>query len=235
MKPLSPAATSAFCSLAFVLAATAAQAQAVCGNGTVEAPEICDDGNSLDGDCCTSTCGMPTGCQSPGKSQLIVKDLGDNREDKIMWKWERGTIDIADFGHPLTTTNMPACVWDDGVLVQDMFIQAAEDCIIRPCWRVATKPGGEPRGYKYDNKKTNDDGVRRLLIDVGRKPGKARHNLRGQGIKLEFPGAVSPDQYFNQTQDVTLQLINDDSVCWESVYTDHKANKFKRFKAVIVP
>jgi cysteine-rich repeat protein len=31
-------------------------AQAVCGNGTVEAGEQCDDGNTQDGDCCSSTC-----------------------------------------------------------------------------------------------------------------------------------------------------------------------------------
>jgi len=29
-----------------------------CGNGIVELPEVCDDGNLLDGDCCSSACGL---------------------------------------------------------------------------------------------------------------------------------------------------------------------------------
>jgi cysteine-rich repeat protein len=34
---------------------------AVCGNGTTEAPEVCDDGNLVDGDGCDSNC-TPTAC-----------------------------------------------------------------------------------------------------------------------------------------------------------------------------
>ena len=41
--------------------ATRAQAVAVCGNGATEAPELCDDGNSVDGDGCDSNCTF-TGC-----------------------------------------------------------------------------------------------------------------------------------------------------------------------------
>lgn len=38
-----------------------AQVVAECGNGLVEAPEACDDGNLVDGDGCDSNC-TPTGC-----------------------------------------------------------------------------------------------------------------------------------------------------------------------------
>jgi len=41
--------------------AARAQVAAVCGNGAVEAPELCDDGNLIDGDGCDSNC-TPTGC-----------------------------------------------------------------------------------------------------------------------------------------------------------------------------
>jgi cysteine-rich repeat protein len=37
------------------------EAQAVCGNGVLEAPEVCDDGNLIDGDGCDSNC-TPTAC-----------------------------------------------------------------------------------------------------------------------------------------------------------------------------
>jgi cysteine-rich repeat protein len=45
--------------LGTVLATTAGAA--VCGNGVVEPPELCDDGNLVDGDGCDSNC-TPTGC-----------------------------------------------------------------------------------------------------------------------------------------------------------------------------
>lgn len=44
-----------------VVSTTHAQPVAVCGNGTLEAPELCDDGNLIDGDLCDSNC-TPTGC-----------------------------------------------------------------------------------------------------------------------------------------------------------------------------
>ena len=39
-----------------MLAAPPAMAGAVCGDGTVDTGEQCDDGNLADGDCCSSTC-----------------------------------------------------------------------------------------------------------------------------------------------------------------------------------
>ena len=44
-----------------VAQAARAQPVAVCGNGTLEAPELCDDGNLVDGDGCDSNC-TPTAC-----------------------------------------------------------------------------------------------------------------------------------------------------------------------------
>src|SRR5215831_19049821 len=41
--------------------AARAQVVAVCGNGVVEAPELCDDGNLVSGDGCDANC-TPTGC-----------------------------------------------------------------------------------------------------------------------------------------------------------------------------
>ena len=50
-------------SSALILASGVARAQvvAVCGDGVVQAPELCDDGNLVDGDGCDSNC-TPTGC-----------------------------------------------------------------------------------------------------------------------------------------------------------------------------
>ena len=43
------------------IAGPTAACQQLCGNGIVEAPEICDDGNTINGDGCDANC-KPTGC-----------------------------------------------------------------------------------------------------------------------------------------------------------------------------
>src|SRR5215831_20596401 len=49
-------------SVGLIVLALVARAQgAVCGDGVVQAPELCDDGNLVDGDGCDSNC-TPTGC-----------------------------------------------------------------------------------------------------------------------------------------------------------------------------
>ena len=52
------AATAAF---AFTLVGTAGAQVPVCGNGAIEAPELCDDANLVSGDGCDANC-TPTGC-----------------------------------------------------------------------------------------------------------------------------------------------------------------------------
>ncbi len=48
-------------------------AVAVCGNFIVEAGETCDDGNRVDGDCCSSSCTSdPAGASCPGNGDLCT-------------------------------------------------------------------------------------------------------------------------------------------------------------------
>ena len=52
--------------------------QAVCGNGVVEGGEECDDGNTLDGDCCSSTCSFePNGSVCDNGNVCTVLDTCD--------------------------------------------------------------------------------------------------------------------------------------------------------------
>ena len=49
-------------SLTLLLLASSARAQVpLCGNGSTEPPELCDDGNLVSGDGCDANC-TPTGC-----------------------------------------------------------------------------------------------------------------------------------------------------------------------------
>src|SRR5262245_37810509 len=59
-----------------LIAACRSEAQApppVCGNGLLEPPETCDDGNLIDGDCCSSLCqlepNLPPDC-SPASASV---------------------------------------------------------------------------------------------------------------------------------------------------------------------
>lgn len=53
----------------------------VCGNGVVEAPETCDDGNALDGDCCNSACQFEAPLSECGTSGDGLCDLQDSCDD----------------------------------------------------------------------------------------------------------------------------------------------------------
>ncbi|HEY2387339.1 MAG TPA: hypothetical protein VGK30_10280 [Candidatus Binatia bacterium] len=49
-----------------------------CGNGTVDSGELCDDGNTLDGDCCSSTCQFEaSGSFCPADYDFCTSDVCD--------------------------------------------------------------------------------------------------------------------------------------------------------------
>jgi cysteine-rich repeat protein len=49
-----------------------------CGNGLVEGPEECDDGNNLDGDCCSATCILePSGSTCEDDGNVCTSDTCD--------------------------------------------------------------------------------------------------------------------------------------------------------------
>jgi cysteine-rich repeat protein/Cys-rich repeat protein len=64
--------------LAYDGADTDCQAAAVCGNGTVEGSEECDDGNTLPGDCCASNCTFESAGSSCGDSSDTECDNPDS-------------------------------------------------------------------------------------------------------------------------------------------------------------
>src|SRR6185369_8881402 len=92
-----------------------------CGDGTVQAScgEQCDDGNTTNGDGCSSTCQTePSGpCAAAPLStcKAILKPLAGKitlkkaipgkGSNKLTWTWKNGQVTTAaDFGAPLSTT-----------------------------------------------------------------------------------------------------------------------------------
>jgi cysteine-rich repeat protein len=61
-----------------IFTAEAIALTAICGNGVVELGEGCDDGNTADGDCCSSTCQYePNGSPCASDGQVCTLDVCD--------------------------------------------------------------------------------------------------------------------------------------------------------------
>jgi cysteine-rich repeat protein len=195
----------------------------VCGNGTVESGcgEQCDDGNTVSGDDCSSTCQIEkvggcwltarTDCRAPiasQKAQLKIKNAGDNAKDQLQWKWAKGAATtLADLGAPLATTDYAVCIYDGGTLVSSSRIPAGGDCSGKPCWKEIG------RGFQYKSKTLAPDGVQQLKIQSGAS-GKAQIQMKAKGVLVETP-AFGP----STGGPVVVQLIQSSSaVCWQSVF-----------------
>lgn len=228
-----PGKLAAFAAAFALLLGAAAPALAVCGDAEVDPGELCDDGNLADGDCCTSTCQKPTGCVGTYRAALLIKDLGDDRDDKLFWRYFRGATTFEDWGDPTDETGYSFCIWDDDELKVQAFVEPGGFCHPRrPCWKIEGR--GDPQAYHYFNKATNETGIDRLHLGTQQPSGVAYISLRALDVNLTLPGPVAYDQYFNQTSSVTVQFTRHDSpVCWESVFIRNHKNIWRRFKALL--
>ena len=134
-------------------------ALAVCGDGTTELGEDCDDGNNVDGDCCSSACGFEssgnpcsgatlcrqsgacdgagtcaavprTNCRTALKSRVLLSDNnGNDAKDKLRWKWGGGDATT------LADLGVPT-----GTTTYALCIYAANDLIEEP--EIAPDPCG---------------------------------------------------------------------------------------------
>jgi cysteine-rich repeat protein len=104
-SPFARGVTSAATGIAFTLGA-------VCGNGTVEIGEECDDGNSVSGDCCSATCTFEASGSSCADATLCNGDETCDGAGTCL----PGTAPSCDDGDPCTTDgcdDVAGCVNDD--------------------------------------------------------------------------------------------------------------------------
>jgi cysteine-rich repeat protein len=81
----------------------------VCGNGIIEAGEECDDGNTLDGDCCSATC-QDELCAF----NLISPENGLSQVSPPTFQWTAGPYDVLLFYSVFNYTGFgyyPASFW----------------------------------------------------------------------------------------------------------------------------
>ena len=214
---------------------------AVCGNGDIGPAEQCDDGNTANGDCCSSTCQFetngspcatdgnpctvdacdgagsclsqpPTGCKTAGKSLLLLKNDSDDARDKLAWKWLKGAATvIGDLGNPASTTNYTLCV-SAGTAAASIALPSG------PGWQAVGTTG-----FRFKD----SSGTPKALLKSG-SGGKAKALVKGKGTNL--PDTLVP----MLPLPVTVQLVNDkNSTCFGAVYDsgDVKKNDAKQFKA----
>jgi hypothetical protein len=143
---------------------------------------------------------------------VVLKDRLPDTHDLLTWKWTRGAATLkADFGDPLASTNYVLCVYDQAggapTLRMAADIPAGDTCAGRPCWKETT------RGFKYADKDRTPDGVVSLTLKEGLE-GAAQIGLKAIGDNLQIP--MLP---LDQDATVTVQLKNDQGICWEANYT----------------
>jgi cysteine-rich repeat protein len=201
----------------------------VCGDGVVGTGEECDDGNLLDGDCCSAACTLPTGCATGARAVLVVKDRSNPAADAIVWKLAKGD-ELAHglLGDPTATTSYTLCVFDE----RSAGTSLAAALTVGP--DAATWIDKNPNGYVYKDRDGTADGVRKVKIKPG-VAGKSKVLIKAKGAAVPLPAAAGPDRIFDQNPRVRVFVVADDvTTCWSTDFpvSSTKKNRVSSFKAV---
>ena len=215
----------------------------VCGDGHLGPGEQCDDGNTVDGDCCSSTCQyeaigsacsdgnpctadacdgagacvgqMPTGCKGLAKSALLLKNNADDSKDKLVWKWSKGSATLpTELGDPTAATDYTLC----------LYAGSASAALALPAGSSWRRAGAT--GYAFSDRTGTPNGVQKALLKSG-AAGKAKVLVKAKGTNL--PDSFAPAL----SLPVTAQLVNDtNGTCFEAVYFGAAKNTVQEFKAM---
>jgi cysteine-rich repeat protein len=199
----------------------------VCGNGVVDPGELCDDGNLLDGDSCSSTCMLcglapRSDCREApaGRSRFILSATAQGGE--LRWSWRSGeAMPVADFGNPTSAARYALCIYDSSSVPQPLLSPDAPDgprCPGGACWKQVGS-----RGFKYKNQNHLAYGLSSMrLAAQARRP--ARITVDGKG-SLAVPAQMP-------LVPVTVQLTNSETgVCWEAEYRTPRRSSATSFAA----
>ena len=221
-----------------------------CGDGLRNLGEHCDDGNSVDGDCCSSTCEpetagspcttadstctinacdgagtcvhtLPTACASAGKSTLFLRNTAENAKDRLLFKWRKGPpTDQSDFGDPLATADYALCLYTGPARAPLAHVTVPAS---NTKWKALAM-----RGYRYKDASGSAAGVTKLLLKSG-DAGKSMAMVKGKGEHLPDP------TFTNLPLPVTAQLVNSQTnTCFEATFggAGVKKNDTGQFKAI---
>jgi len=188
-----------------------------CVNGacTGQAPLNCNDGNPCTQDSCDDLAGCVflaqpiMQCRVAEKGKLEVEDSINDDEDEIEWKWQKGQETVsADLGDPTLDTSYTLCIYDQGGGLTTL----ATSLTVDPDGGWKSKGS---KGWRYKDRSGLQDGVRKLKLRTG-VDGKARIDLKAEGVNVPIPVPVSAGQMFNQDPNVIVQMVNSLGKCWET-------------------
>ncbi len=165
------------------------------------------------------------GCDQAGRSRLTLKNRSSNSR-QLKWQWVNGWIDFVALGDPTDDTSYALCVYDeDGAVAEvatKLEIAPGGVCPAKECWAVAG--GATPRGYKYRDPESHRDGVNKMIFVSGR-PGSDKIIFKAKGPLLPAPVAATASAMFHQDANVTVQLVNSEGSCWESVFSPGEVSR----------
>jgi uncharacterized repeat protein (TIGR01451 family) len=200
-----------------------------CGDGTLQigCSEQCDDGNTVSGDGCSSTCTLEpcgpepepaTACKQPAtahKAFLLLKDKVPNDRDRLLWRWIRGTATQKnDFGAPLVDSSYQFCIYQATAprLVLSAGAPAGGMCAGRSCWAE------NRHGFTYKDKDLSPDGLAQVVLKEGAQD-KAKILVKGKGTTT-LPGNLAMPNLANLTSPVIVQLKDlNTGKCWQATYS----------------
>ena len=206
-----------------------------CGNGVVEAPEECDDGNTAPGDGC-SLCQVRcaaqpvAGCTVAGAASLAIDERRAGQE-KLSLSLKRLTdrVDVeGEFGDPVSgTTRYAICVYGPDLAVDVRLDRAGATCGAKACWKATGLTG-----YAYADPVGAAEGVTAVKLKAG-LTGKgaitaagandARHGETSlvTGAAAALAGATS----------ATAQIVASDGECFAAELGSVKKADGAQFKA----
>lgn len=127
-----------------------------------------------------------SGCRAALKSQLIYRNDGDDRRDRLTYKWLRGlATSQAEFGNPLTTTQYDLCIYSGNAnnLFVDVNVPASASK-----WNLLTT-----KGYKFRDASGAGGGTERILLKGNSSQNSSKILWKGAGADLpDIPPSVLP-------------------------------------------
>ena len=214
---------------------------AVCGNGAVEDAEQCDDGNTQNGDCCSSTCTFEsagsscldgerctvdtcdgagqcthlpeTGCRTATAGATISLRDDGAAGGRLRWSWkdDSGQTTVADFGSPTILDFYRLCVFAGDTLLY------ADDLGGFDRWY------GLANGFVYKPGPDMFGGIRKATLRSAGQ--KTKLLAKGKGTLIDFAAPLD-------VPSVRVQLKRDGNTpCWEATFDNPKVSQPDRFVA----
>lgn len=217
---------------------TATPTPAVCGNGSEEPDEECDDGNAVPNDGCSATCTLEPcvaapipGCLEVAQAQLWSNEKAVGKERlKLLWKRVASATTQGAFGDPVEgTTRVALCLYGDGgALIRGFVVdQGGQPCGVTPCWSAQGT-----KGYRYKDKTAAADGISKIGYGAG-GPGKGKADAAGANNaskgKTALPSGVVAALSGNTHP--TMQFVTSNGLCLGATMTDVTRDDGFQYKA----